>query len=126
MSMVVSILRIATHLPLAPAARSKSQKPDAARAYPLSSFGHNSATYRVPRGKSDGTRDKLMVGYNLFSRRGSADICCAVPEDLVVPSFVAEARWEFAGKVDEHDPTFDGVAAGISADLNGFYLFQRV
>jgi hypothetical protein len=67
-----------------------------------------------------------MVAYNLFSRKGSAELCCAVPEDLVVPSFVAGGRWEFAGKVDDNDSKFDGVAAGISTDLNGFYLFQRV
>ena len=71
-------------------------------------------------------RDKFMVAYNLFTRLESGEICCAVPEDFVVPSFVAEARWEFAGKVDGDDPSFDGVAAGESANLNGFYLFQRV
>jgi PAS fold len=64
--------------------------------------------------------------YNLFRRKGQLDLCCAVPEDRPVPSFVTGERWDFAG-------TWDGVvpapglnrrAAEFGVRLNGFHLFQ--
>lgn len=70
-----------------------------------------------------------MPAYNLFRRKGRLSLCCAVPEDAPVPSFVPETRWEFWGKVeyDQGAPGgFDPDAARVSTRFNGFYVFQRV
>jgi hypothetical protein len=66
--------------------------------------------------------------YNLFRNRRREDLCCAVPEDRVVPVFVTHEGWIFAGRV--RDPAerrgFDGEAAREGSRLNGFYVFQEV
>ena len=72
--------------------------------------------------------DPMRV-YNLFRRKGANALYCAVPEDITVPSFVTDERWEFSGKVEagSHAPVgFDIVAAEAGARFNGFYIFQTV
>jgi len=46
------------------------------------------------------------VNYNLFRRKEYERLCRAVPEDLSVPRFVDDERWEFRGKVvgDQEGP----------------------
>ena len=72
----------------------------------------------------------MPVNYNLFRRKEYEALCCAVPEDLSVPPFVDDDRWEFRGKVagdEEGAPAgFDTEAAKQSVRFNGFYLFQEV
>jgi len=66
-----------------------------------------------------------MRAYNLFRRRGEADLFCAVPQDLPVPNFVTADEWDYARPLDiETLSAFDATAAQTSAAANGFYLFH--
>jgi hypothetical protein len=66
-----------------------------------------------------------MRAYNLFRRKGEADLFCAVPEDIPVPEFVVPDAWEYARSLDiEMLSRFDAAAAETSAAANGFYLFH--
>jgi hypothetical protein len=71
-----------------------------------------------------------MAAYNLFRRKGHETLCCAVPEEFAIPSFLVEANWAFAGKIAAGAPPalpgFDEAAARTVARLSGFYLFQEV
>jgi hypothetical protein len=67
-----------------------------------------------------------MQIYNLFRRKLSPDLACAVPEDHPVPAFI-NSRWEFAGRVGDLPRAkcrFNNEAASVSVQFNGFYLFQ--
>jgi hypothetical protein len=67
------------------------------------------------------------VAYNLFRRRLTPDLCCAVPEDRPVPVFLEGSTWEYAGTMcrDDLPPSgFDLTAAELGRYLNGFHLFQ--
>ena len=72
----------------------------------------------------------MPVNYNLFRRKEREALCCAVPEDLSVPRFVNDDRWEFCGTVaDDQEGApggFDREAANEGVRFNGFYLFQEV
>ena len=66
-----------------------------------------------------------MQTYNLFRRQNEEDLYCAVPEDVPVPPFVTDERWEWAQSLDVSQLSgFDAKAAEISANRNGFYLFH--
>ena len=66
-----------------------------------------------------------MQTYNLFRRQNEEDLYCAVPEDVPVPPFVTDERWEWAQSLDVSELSgFDAKAAEISANRNGFYLFH--
>ena len=66
-----------------------------------------------------------MQTYNLFRRQHEEDLYCAVPEDVPVPPFVTDERWEWAQSLDVSQLSgFDAKAAEISANRNGFYLFH--
>jgi hypothetical protein len=66
-----------------------------------------------------------MHTYNLFRRKGEADLFCAVPQDVPVPSFVSAEEWEYAHPLEiETLSAFDATAAETSAAANGFYLFH--
>lgn len=68
-----------------------------------------------------------MISFNLFKRRRTPDLYCAVPEDLAVPAFIAAERWEFDGKADRAKSPrgFKPDVAASAARINGFYMFQR-
>ena len=64
---------------------------------------------------------------NIFCRKVSPELACAIPEDQPVPAFITGALWEFAGKVGAMSRTtcrFNHDAAEASVRYNGFYLFQ--
>jgi hypothetical protein len=66
-----------------------------------------------------------MRAYNLFRRKGNADLFCAVPENVPVPKFVTADEWEYARPLDVGTLSgFDADAAQVSAAVNGFYLFH--
>jgi hypothetical protein len=68
-----------------------------------------------------------MRTYNLFYRKGLAELVCAVPADLPVPAFISGATWVFGGKLEDADGdplAFNREAADASVRYNGFYLFQ--
>jgi hypothetical protein len=67
-----------------------------------------------------------MRSYNLFRLKGRESMCCAVPEDHVVPAFLTDRRWSFGGRIDGAEALrgFDGRAAATGVRFNGFYLFQ--
>jgi hypothetical protein len=58
-----------------------------------------------------------MHTYNLFRRKGAADLFCAVPQDVPVPNFVTAVEWEYARPLDVG-------TLSASAAANGFYLFH--
>jgi hypothetical protein len=69
-----------------------------------------------------------MRTYNLFRRKLSPDLACAVPEDHPVPAFI-KSGWEFAGRVGDMRRAacrFNHEAADVSVQFNGFYLFQLI
>ncbi len=65
-------------------------------------------------------------GFNLFRRRVSPDLVCAVPESQPVPGFIEGDQWEFGGKVTlcSAPAGFDDTAAEAGVRFNGFYIFQ--
>ena len=66
-----------------------------------------------------------MRAYNLFRRKGEADLYCAVPADRAVPSFITKETWAFAQSLElEVLSGFDATAAEASVKANGFYLFH--
>jgi len=66
-----------------------------------------------------------MCTYNLFRRKGEADLYCAVPEDVAIPAFLTEDTWEYAQSLEVDALSgFDAAAAEAAALLNGFYLFH--
>ena len=69
-----------------------------------------------------------MQSYNLFRLKGREGMCCAVPEDYVIPTFLSGRRWSFGGRIDvAAGPVgFDGRAAATAVRFNGFYLFQSI
>jgi hypothetical protein len=73
-------------------------------------------------------KSRLMTidSFNLFRRKESPELFCAVPEDRAVPRFIAGEAWEFGGRIsDAHSqPGFDRAAARVASRINGFYLFQ--
>jgi hypothetical protein len=67
-----------------------------------------------------------MHSYNVFRSTRPDGLCCAVPEERSVPSFVISPYWEFEGRVDGPDAAplgFDRQAAATGVRFNGFYLF---
>ena len=69
-----------------------------------------------------------MRAYNLFRRKGLSDLVCAVPEHVVVPSFLTDKHWAFDCKIESGfgaPAGFDERTAASCARLNGFYLFQE-
>jgi hypothetical protein len=67
-----------------------------------------------------------MVALNMF-RSKRHKVCCAVPEDQVVPSFVDGGRWVYDRKLDGDATSpigFNRSAAEAAARFNGFYLFE--
>ena len=77
--------------------------------------------------KRQESRILASSAFNLLRRKEEPELLCAVPEDRVVPSFIAGETWEFGGTITgssrEH-PGFDAGAARAAARYNGFYLFQ--
>lgn len=54
---------------------------------------------------------RRAAAFNLFRRRESPDLFCAVPEDRVVPPFIEGESWEFGGRIaadSREQPGFDG------------------
>jgi hypothetical protein len=68
-----------------------------------------------------------MNSYNVFRSTQPDDLCCAVPEERSVPSFVTSPHWRFDGRVEEPDAPlgFDRKAAATGVRFNGFYLFAN-
>jgi hypothetical protein len=67
-----------------------------------------------------------MQAYNLF-RSKSDGVCCAVPEDHAIPSFLTSDLWEFSGKAGQQiglPVGFNAAAAMTGVRFNGFYLFE--
>ena len=66
--------------------------------------------------------------HNLFRRKDTPYLYCAVPESRPVPLFIRTPAWEFAGKMDHAKPIpgFRERAARISMQQQGFYAFERI
>jgi hypothetical protein len=65
--------------------------------------------------------------YNVFRRKNRPHLCCAIPEDRTIPSFLAPEGWEFTGVVRTPSDAplgFKEQAARMGVRLSGFYLFQ--
>ncbi len=69
-----------------------------------------------------------IPSHNLFRRKDTPDLFCAVPESRPVPPFVRTPAWEFAGKVDRSRPVpgFRERAARVAMRHQGFYAFERI
>jgi hypothetical protein len=66
------------------------------------------------------------AAFNFFRLRSKPDLCCAVPKDRPVPSFL-RGDWTYAGTArgaTGFPRGFDRTAAQIGVALNGFHLFQ--
>ena len=66
--------------------------------------------------------------YNLFRHKWQPDLCCSVPEDYPVPSFITGEQWGFAGTWQGamSPPGLNSTAVGTEAYRNGFHLFQTI
>jgi hypothetical protein len=75
-------------------------------------------------------RDRHLVpDHNLFRRKATPDLYCAVPEGRPVPPFIRAPEWEFAGTRKAGTPAplgFRDRAAGVALRHMGFYAFHRI
>ncbi len=69
-----------------------------------------------------------VPSHNLFRRKDTSDLYCAVPEARPVPPFVRTPAWEFVGKLDHDAPPFGfrERAARVAMHHQGFYAFNRI
>jgi hypothetical protein len=69
-----------------------------------------------------------VPSHNLFRRKDTSDLYCAVPESRPIPPFIRTPAWEFAGKMDHARPVpgFRERAARESMQLWGFYAFNTI
>ena len=69
-----------------------------------------------------------VPSHNLFRRKDTSDLYCAVPESRPIPLFIRTPAWEFAGKMDHAKPMlgFSARAARDAMRVQGFYAFQRM
>jgi hypothetical protein len=72
---------------------------------------------------------EAMGAYWLFRRKGCEALCCAVPEEIVVPGFLNGANWILVGRFETGiTPAlagFDEASAKLVASVSGFYLFEE-
>ena len=64
--------------------------------------------------------------WNVFRRRNEHGLCCAVPSDSPVPTFLLTGDCTFGYEFTRGDapvPGFSPQSAEIGISLNGFYLF---
>ena len=69
----------------------------------------------------------MLNVYNLFRRKLKPDLCCAVPQDYPVPTFVDGEAWEYGGQLHDTGAAPSGFrreAAQTATRLTGFYLFR--
>ncbi len=69
-----------------------------------------------------------VPSHNLFRRKDTPDLYCAVPESRPIPPFIQTPAWEFAGKLDRSKPFpgFQERAARDSVRYWGFYAFNSI
>ncbi len=69
-----------------------------------------------------------VPSHNLFRRKDTSDLYCAVPESRPVPPFIRNPVWEFVGKVDRKAPPlgFRERAARLAMQHHGFYAFNSI
>jgi hypothetical protein len=53
----------------------------------------------------------IELRYNLFRHKWHPDLCCAVPESDLVPSFITSEQWDFGGHLGGCD-----VSARVESD----------
>lgn len=69
-----------------------------------------------------------MKTFLIFRQKCLDTLCCAVPEDFAVPSFLTPHNWEFSGIVETGNLP-DGFRfdwARSLSQLNGFYLYHSI
>lgn len=72
------------------------------------------------------SRDADFRTWNVFRRRHGEGLCCAVPSEAPVPSFLMSGDWNFGFQFAEGDPPvagFSAPAADVGTGFNGFHLF---
>jgi hypothetical protein len=76
--------------------------------------------------EADRARTTSGLRCNLFRHKGQPDLCCAVPEDRPVPSFVTGERWDFRGTWEDaiSPPGLYLTAAELHVCLNSFHIFR--
>jgi hypothetical protein len=69
-----------------------------------------------------------IPSHNLFRRKDTADLYCAVPESRPIPPFIRTPAWEFAGKMDRSLPVpgFPRESGAPVMQLWGFYAFNSI
>ena len=71
-----------------------------------------------------------MVGaFNVFARRQTPALRCAVRQDYPVPSFIDPEIWEFCSTVTDVEPIpigFQPNAAQEAMQLIGYYLYTAL
>ncbi len=69
-----------------------------------------------------------VPSHNLFRRKDTADLYCAVPESRPIPPFIRTPTWEYAGKLDRSSPVvgFRDRAARVAIQHQGFYAFNSI
>ncbi len=69
-----------------------------------------------------------VPSHNLFRRKDTSDLYCAVPEARPVPPFIRTPAWEFVSKLDHASPPsgFRERAARTAMHHQGFYAFNCI
>jgi hypothetical protein len=67
--------------------------------------------------------------YNVFARRRSPALRCAIAQEHPVPSFIQNETWEFGGTVKPSEAIpvgFQPKAAQEAMQFAGYYLFHAM
>ncbi|MER2266087.1 hypothetical protein [Methylobacterium oxalidis] len=71
---------------------------------------------------------QALETYNVFCRRRQPELCCAVRQDWLIPSFIENETWRFKGFTGDGrlPPGFHPDAAQEGMKLIGYYLFHTI
>ena len=75
------------------------------------------------------TQSQLRNAYNVFLRKHKPGLCCAVLEDMPVPTFLSPENWSYGYTARSKADLPVGFQRGAARDATGrlgFYLFQDV
>ncbi|CAO4193910.1 hypothetical protein [Methylorubrum extorquens] len=71
-------------------------------------------------------QSELPCPYLLFTSRQDENLCCAIRQDQIVPSFIVGETWRFRGVIAEPGQAPQDLnlkAAQASAAVSGYHLF---
>lgn len=64
--------------------------------------------------------------FNVFHQRKDPSIVCVIPDAGIMPSFLRDTGWRYAGRMDRVNGAladFDNASANAVIERTGFYVY---